>query len=244
MLFLWQLVYMLQIFPPLLFPSLLSIGQSLWDGIIYQGMSWSLLYSLWFIVRGLFYGIVLALFFSALSIANKTVHKVYYMFISLFDPLPGIALLPLVILWFGVGEGAILFLIIHSVLWPLSRSILDGFATVPLIYVESGKNFGLRGFRLVKDIYITAALPHILSGLKTGWGRAWRALIAVEMIFGVSGAMGGIGWYIYISRYKLDTPGVFASVVLILIAGLIVEYGIFGYFEKKTIKKWGLLNDR
>lgn len=238
---LWQIVYLTGVFPAITFPSVSSIFYALITSFTKESMIQIIGYSMSLVLKGLLFGIVLAFILSILSILSKEIYKIYTMIIAIMDPLPGIALLPLAILWFGTGEATIIFIIIHSVIWPLSRNIIDGFNAVPQLYIETGKNIGLKGIRLITGVYLPSSFPYILSGLKVGWARAWRALISAEMIFGVSGSIGGLGWYIYKKRYQLETDGVFASLIVIIIIGIIIEYGIFSQIEKRTVKKWGMV---
>ena len=122
----------------------------------------------------------------------------------------------------------------------MSRSIIDGFQSVPKIYIESGLNLGLSKFELIKDIYLPASFSSVLSGMKIGWARAWRGLISAEMIFGTTSAGAGIGWFIFMKRTNVDIAGVFAALIVIILIGVIVEYGFFHVIEKNTIKKWGI----
>jgi len=122
----------------------------------------------------------------------------------------------------------------------MSRSIMDGFSSVSRIYIEVGQNIGLKGVKMVMGIYIPAAFSRILSGIKVGWARAWRGLISVEMIFGTTGKGAGIGWYIFMRRVNFDIAGVFASLIVIIIIGIIIEYGVFRILEKNTVRKWGM----
>lgn len=243
LLFIWQICYWSGIFPELLFPSLGEIWNALVKGVTQEDLLTSIVFSLRLIGMGLFLGIVIGFILSALAILSKFFCAIYDTVVTLFDPLPGVALLPLAILWFGTGEATTVFIIVHSVLWPISRSIIDGFRSTPSIYVECGRNIGLSKGRLITDIYLPASLPSIISGLKVGWARAWRALISAEMIFGVSGAVGGLGWFIYIKRYQMDTAGTFAALVVIMIIGIIVEHLLFAQLEKHTIRKWGMVQN-
>lgn len=239
-LILWEIVFRLELFPAIMFPSLLSIGKSFINGFIKDGLAQMILYSLSLIARGLLIGIILAFILSSLSIVSKTINKIYSLLVSVFDLIPGVALIPLAILWFGIGEGPIIFIVIHSIIWPMSRSIIDGFQSVPKIYVESGLNLGLTKFELIKDIYLPASFSSVLSGMKIGWARAWRGLISAEMIFGTTSAGAGIGWFIFMKRTNVDIAGVFAALIVIILIGVIVEYGFFHVIEKNTIKKWGI----
>src|SRR5690606_24287225 len=158
----------------------------------------------------------------------------------MLNPLPAIALLPLALLWFGLGEGSLIFVLVHSVLWPLALSTYAGFLGVSETQRMAGRNYGLKGVRFVALILVPAALPAILSGLKVGWAFAWRTLIAAELVFGATSSQGGLGWYIYQNRNELYTDNVFAGLTVVIITGLLVENLIFNGLERITIKRWGM----
>ncbi|SFK93358.1 NitT/TauT family transport system permease protein [Lachnospiraceae bacterium KH1T2] len=228
---------------PLLFPSLEKIGKSFIEGFTKDNLIEYVIYSMGLIIKGLGIGILLALIFSGFSAVSKSFSSIYNFVVSVMDLIPGIALLPLAILWFGIGKTTVVVIVVHGVLWPMSRNIMDGFRSIPSIYIESGKNLGLNGIELVKDIYLPASFNSVLSGLRVGWARAWRGLISIEMVFGTTGSGAGIGWYIFMKRTNLDTAGVFASLLVIIFIGLIVEYGIFHLIEVKTVRKWGIIKN-
>lgn len=237
---LWQIVYQLNIFPELMFPSAIEIGKAFVNAFRNDSLLQMTGYSIKLIGKGLGAGILLALSLSALSMINKTFHSLYSMVVSMFDLIPGVALIPIVVLWFGIGENTILVIVIHSVLWPLSRSIIDAFLSIPKQYIEAGQNLELSKLRLVFDVYLPASFERILSGLRVGWARAWRGLISAEMIFGTTGAGAGIGWYIFLKRTTMDIPGVYAALLVIILIGSIVEYIIFYKIETHTVRKWNM----
>ncbi len=131
----------------------------------------------------------------------------------MFNPLPAIALLPLALIWFGLGYGSIVFVIVHSVLWAVALNTHSGFLSVSNTLRMVGRNYGLSGLRYVGGILIPAAFPSILTGLKIGWAFAWRTLIAAELVFGVSSGSGGLGWFIYENKNQLEIPAVFAGLL-------------------------------
>lgn len=199
------------------------------------------MYSMSLILKGLVIGIILAFIFSSIAVVSKTFHAIYHLVVSICDLLPGVALLPLAITWFGIGEPTIIFIVIHSILWPMSRNIMDGFQSISNIYIESGRNIGLKGMSLVKGVYLPAAFTHVLSGMRVGWARAWRGLLSVEMIFGTTGSGAGIGWFIFMKRTNVDIAGVFAALIVIIIIGVIIEYVVFNTIERNTVRKWGMV---
>src|SRR3546814_8530940 len=109
----------------------------------------------------------------------------------MFNPLPAIALLPLALIWFGLGEGSLIFVLVHSVLWAVALNTHSGFLSVSPTLRMVGRNYGLSGFLYVRQILIPAAFASILSGLKIGWAFAWRTLIAAVFVFGLSSGYGG-----------------------------------------------------
>ncbi len=227
----------------LIFPTLETIGKAFVDNFVkgYGGLSlWVYIgNSMLMLLEGLAIGIVLAFAFSGLSIVSPVFHDVYDLLVSIFDLLPGVALLPVVIVIFGVKPGVIVFLVIHAVIWPMSRNVLDGFRAVPQIYVESGKNIGLTGSSLIFGVYLPASVSYIVSGLKVGWARAWRGLISAEMIFGVASTP-GIGLFINQMRTNMKNAEMYATLIVIIIIGLVVQYGILEPIENHTVKKWGM----
>jgi NitT/TauT family transport system permease protein len=159
---------------------------------------------------------------------------------DVLNPVPAIALLPLALIWFGLGVPSLVFVIVHSVLWAVALNTLTGFRSVPDTLRMSGRNLGLRGIRYVALILIPAAFPSILAGLKIGWAFAWRTLIAAELVFGVSSRSGGLGWYIFEARSELETDRVFAGLLAVIMIGLMVEAVIFRFIERQTVQRWGM----
>lgn len=192
------------------------------------------------LIKGYIIGTALALALSALAVSTRLGRDLLSTLTSMLNPLPAIALLPLALLWFGLGTNSLIFVLIHSVLWPMALNTYSGFLGVSDTLRMTGRNYGLSGLRYVWHILIPAALPSILSGLKIGWAFAWRTLIAAELVFGASSGQGGLGWYIFQNRNELYTDRVFAGLASVIIIGLLVETLIFATIERITIKRWGM----
>ena len=170
---------------------------------------------------------------------NDAFYAIYNMVVTICDLLPGIALLPVVIVIVGIRPEVIVFLVVHAVIWPMSRNLLDGFQAVPSIYTEAGRNIGLRGFSLLINVHLPSAMSYIVSGIKVGWARAWRGLISAEMIFGIASCP-GIGLFINQMRTNMNNAEMYATLIVIIIIGLIVQYGVLTPIEKHTVVKWGM----
>jgi NitT/TauT family transport system permease protein len=185
-------------------------------------------------------GLLLATVFTTIAVSTRLGSDVLSTLTAMFNPVPAIALLPLALIWFGLGTPSLVFVIIHSVLWAVALNTLTGFRSVPTVLRMSGRNYGLKGIRYVAFILIPAAFPSILAGLKIGWAFAWRTLIAAELVFGVSSRSGGLGWYIFEARAELETSRVFAGLLAVVLIGLTVEAVIFRFIEKHTVQRWGM----
>ncbi len=237
---LWQGIALSGRFSPLIFPSLGMILESLYYSLLNGELVRETVFSIIIILEGLILGVILAAAMSIAAIFSKWLRSLVEILTALAHPLPGIALLPIIILWLGTGRSSIVFIIVHSVVWPLLLNITAGFNATPRIYSETAQNFGVKGFALFKDIYIPASLPFVISGLKIAWARTWRALISAEMIFGAVGGTGGLGWYIFKQRVFMDTTGMFSALVIIILIGILVEEIVFSKVEAATIRKWGM----
>ncbi len=225
---------------PLLFPPasqvIASLIRSVAQGEL-PGYAWQ---SLKVLLTGMTIGAVMALGLTTLAVTTRIGSEILETLTAMFNPLPAIALLPLALLWFGLGVNSLIFVIVHSVLWPMSLNIYTGFVTVPPTLKSVGQNFGLSGWRLVAGILLPAAFPYILSGLKIGWAFAWRTIIAAELVFGVAARQGGLGWFIYLHRFELNTDLVFAGLLTVILIGLAVENLFFKWIERRTVLRWGM----
>jgi NitT/TauT family transport system permease protein len=214
--------------------------QALFTGIMSGGLLAKAWTSISVLLIGYACGIALAVVLTVLAITTRIGTDILETLTAMFNPLPAIALLPLALIWFGLGEGSLVFVLIHSVLWAVALNTHSGFMSVSLTMRMVGRNYGLTGFAYVRSILIPAAFPSILSGLKMGWAFAWRTLIAAELVFGVSSGSGGLGWFIYQNKNMLEIPSVFAGLFMVIFIGLTVENFIFKVIEHATIRKWGM----
>ncbi len=237
----WQ-VYASYVNNVLLFPTLSQTFGALVDGIISGGLLRRAWFSISLLLQGYAIGLLLAAIFTGVAIGTRIGQDLLETLTSMFNPLPSIALLPLSLLWFGLGNGSLIFVLIHSVLWAVALNTHSGFKSVSPTMRMVGRNYGLSGASYITKILIPAAFPSILAGLKIGWAFAWRTLIAAELVFGVAAGSGGIGWFIYEQKNQLEIPGVFAGLLTVILIGLLVENLIFRVIEARTVRKWGMQN--
>lgn len=224
---------------PLLFPTFTDTLKALVEATTEGNLLPATFASLTVLIKGYVLAVALALVVVSAAIAVPFLKEVLLTLTAMFNPLPAIALLPLAMLWLGLGEPSLLLVMVHAVLWPFALAALTGFEQVPETQRLVGRNYGLKGLSYVGLILIPAALPSLLSGLKIAWAFAWRTLIAAELVFGVSSRAGGLGWFVYRNRNELLTDRVFAGLVTVILIGLAVEV-LFRAVEQRTVRRWGL----
>lgn len=236
---LWEVVATLQA-NELLLPSFTATMRAFFEDMSNGIIPGRALNSLDVLLKGYVAGVVLAFVLTSLAVSTQIGRDLLSTLTSMLNPLPPIALLPLALLWFGLGQGSLIFVLIHSVLWPLALNMYTGFTSVPETLRMAGRNYGLRGLRYVLLILVPAALPAIIAGLRIGWAFAWRTLIAAELVFGASSGRGGLGWYIFQNRNELYTDRVFAGLIVVIMLGFLVENVLFRKLEQWTVIKWGM----
>jgi NitT/TauT family transport system permease protein len=242
LLVLWQAYISFMDVSPLLFAGPADVAKAFWEGWTSGKILDSTLVTLKILGMGMAIGMVVAAVLTTLATWTKIGEDVLVLLTSMLNPLPAIAILPLAILWFGLSQAALVFVIANSVTWPIAINVNMGFKTVPRTIVMVGRNLGLRGGRMVKDVLMPAALPYTITGLRTGWAFGWRTIIAAELVFGVAGGGGGLGFFINDSRTYLRIPDVFAGLVTIALIGIALE-SVFNLVERRTVIKWGMKLD-
>ena len=235
----WEL-YARRLNNPLLVPTFTATLEAFQAAIASGDIPQKVANSVVLLLKGYALGLSLAMLFTALAIMSQFGSDLLETLTSAFNPLPAIALLPLALIWFGLGDISIMFVLVHSVLWAVALNTHSGFRSVSNTMRMVGRNYGLKGPRFVAMILIPAAFPSILTGLKIGWAFAWRTLIAAELVFGVSSGKGGLGWYIYENKNMLDIPAVFAGLFTVILIGLFVENLFFRNIEIATVRRWGM----
>lgn len=235
----WQLYVSLSGVSSLLIASPLATAQQLVVDIRNGQLPSATRVSLQNLAIGLAIGILLGLTLASASAFSRTGRYLLTVLTAVFSPLPGIAILPLAMLWFGLSPAAIIFIVVFGSIWPISANTEAGFRTIRETTRMVALNLGLSRVQTVRDVFLPAALPHIIAGLRLSWAFGWRAVVGAEIVFGVAGANGGLGWYINNASYFLNPPAIFAGLVVISLLGVLLD-AIFLWVERQTIVKWGM----
>lgn len=224
---------------PLLISSPVEVIRTMVEGVLDGSLLGATFTTLRILLTAMVIGVLVAAVLTTFATWTKLGDDLLVLLTSMLNPLPAIAVLPLAILWFGLNTTSLVIVIANAVVWPIALNISMGFKTVNPTLLAVGQNMGMRGWRMVRNVLLPAALPHILSGLKTGWAFGWRTIIAAELVFGVAGGGGGLGFYINDARYFLRTPEIFAGLVTIAVIGILLDL-FFSWVERRTVVRWGM----
>jgi len=232
----WEGLALAKVWPEYIFPSPLDVLRSLAEGFKDSTFLVAIVISLRRIAVG--YGIsvilggLMGLAISRFSIVKDTVGN-----LSLgLQTLPSICWLPLALLWFGINEKAIYFVVIMGATFSITMATHAGVRNVQPIFIKAGRNMGARRMTLFREVIIPAAMPSILSGLKQGWSFAWRSLMAGELLF----VNLGLGHLLMMGRELNDMSRVIAVMIVIAVISILTDKFIFGAAESHLQRKWGL----
>lgn len=237
LLLLWALIAQLIPNPARYLPSPLAVVFSsvdlLWKGLLpdYLGQT------LWRLVLGSALGLGLGIPIGLLLGLNRTVSDMFYPILNFFQSISGIALLPIIVVWWGNSEKTVFTVILYTCFFPIAFSVLSGVRTIPVIYIHALRTLGASRLRIVRDVLIPGALPAIATGARLGIGFAWRAVIAGEMLAGRR----GLGWMIFTAQDADLTAQVILGMVLIGIIWILLDRFVLRPIETDTIQRWGLV---
>ncbi|WP_106815501.1 ABC transporter permease [Microbacterium timonense] len=161
--------------------------------------------------------------------------------ISGLQVLPSVAWVPAAIIWFGLSDATVYFVILMGAIPSIINGLIAGIDQVPPQLRRVGTVLGASRWQLATSVILPAALPGYLAGLKQGWAFSWRSLMAAEII-AVGGTIGfGLGSMLQQSRELADLAGVLGTIILILAIGILIELVFFGPLERRMLKRRGLL---
>ena len=232
----WVLLAKLKIWPPYIFPTPWGVLEALTRGFKDHSFWIAIAVSMKRMLLGYGISIVLGMVLGLGVASNKFLEETMGGLLVSLQSLPSICWLPLAVLWFGLTEKAILFVVVMGSLLSVTIAMEDGRKQMPKIYGMAGRNLGARRFKLFWHVLLPASLPYIVSGLKQGWAFAWRSLISGEMIF----VSLGLGQLLMMGRDLSDMSQVIAVMILIIGIGYIVDGLVFKTVERRLQNKWGL----
>src|SRR5437879_4226068 len=233
---LWTLLAELKIWPPYLFPTPWGVAEALYAGFQDHTYWIAITVSMRRVLIGYAISVVAGMILGLGVASNKFLEETMGGLLVSLQSLPSICWWPLALLWFGLNQNAILFVVIMGSLLSVTLAMEDGRKQMPKIYGMAGRNLGARGFQLFWHVLLPASLPFVVSGLKQGWAFAWRSLITAEMLY----LSLGLGQVVMVGRETSNTNAVIAVMLLIIAIGYLVDGVIFKAMERHLHHKWGL----
>lgn len=235
----WQFVVWREWKPRFVLPGPVDVWRELWADI---GTS-ELWRAVGFTMRRALVGFGVSLLVGGalgLAVARARVLRVALgSLITGLQTMPSIAWFPLAILLFKISESAILFVVILGAAPSIANGIIAGVDSVPPVLRRVGITLGARGPALYRDIVIPAAMPTVLTGLKQGWAFSWRSLMAGELLVIIPGTQ-SLGTRLQFAREFSDSEGLLATMVVILVIGILVDGLVFGQVERVVLSRRGL----
>jgi NitT/TauT family transport system permease protein len=234
---LWQLVYMLEVFPKLSLPSPFAVGQTIIELVLDFTLIEGTALTLWRLFLGFMISIMLGMGIGLMMIKFPQFGKTLSSFAVGLQSFPSIAWIPFAILLIGFNDFGILFVVIMSCVFSVMLSTYTGIRNVPPIYLRAAKNMGAKGFSLFRHVLIPAATPSLIMGMRQAWSFAWHALIGAEMLITT---LVGLGYILSVGREFSNMSQIIATMIVIFTIGLIFDRIVFIKIEEKVRDRWGL----
>jgi len=235
---LWQAFAWWGPFPPKLFPGVDKIVSAfvrlIVTGILPVHAFWTLVR----LVVGFGLGAALGVAVGMAMGRSRWAEDLLLPIVSVGNPIPGLAYAPLFVIWFGLGDVPAILLVGFAASFPVAVNTWTGVKTVKEIWIRAARSMGAGERQLFRKVVLPGALPYLLTGLRLGLARAWRVLIAVEMLTSVRL---GLGWLIFGAREFLNTDVMLAGIAVIGLVGLGLEKLVFERLERFTVVRWGML---
>lgn len=233
----WEAVFRLKVWPPYLFPSPGDVFQAFTFGLGDSSFLIALAVSLKRILIGysisLFLGAGLGVLVGRFKSLDETVGSL----MLALQVLPSICWLPLAILWFGLSEMAIQFVVVMGALLSIAIATDSGIKNISPLYLRAARTMGIEGLDLYTRVIFPAALPSVVTGMKLGWSFAWRSLMAGELLF----VSLGLGQLLQTGRELNDMAQVIAVMLMIVAVGLFFDQLVFAPLERRVRRQWGLV---
>ncbi len=231
----WEVASRVGVWPRFLFPAPSEVLQTLLQGFADRTFIFGILASMRRILLGYSISLVAGVLLGLGISRNKLIAETIGSLILGLQTLPSICWLPLALLWFGLNESAIIFVVVMGALLSITTATESGIKNAPPLLIKAGQNMGARGPRLLFEVIVPAALPSIITGMKQGWSFAWRSLMAGELLYGSV----GLGNLLTVGRELNDMSQVLAVMLIIIIIGLCADYLVFTRLERGMRRRWG-----
>jgi NitT/TauT family transport system permease protein len=222
--------------PSYTFADPVDVGHTLVDGFRSGVFELAILVTMRRLIIGYVISLIIGVLLGLLIGRNRYAKETLGSLVLGLQALPSVCWVPFALLWFGLSENAMTFVVVMGALFSITLGVEAGVKTTPPLYLKAARNMGAQGWALISEVTLPAALPSILSGLKQGWTFAWRSLMAAELIYITTQSLGG---QLNMGRELSDYAQLIAVMVIIITIGVLTELLIFGPFERRVRERWG-----
>lgn len=219
-----------------MFPRLTDVLQTLFKGIVDGQITLAILKSMSRLLIGFSVATLLGIFLGYLIWRYKYIEDTLGFLVTALQSIPSIVWFPLAIIWFGLNDFSILFIVTIGATWTMTINATSGFKNVPILYQRVAKTFGSKGFHFLRTVILPASVPQIIAGLRIAWAFSWRALMAGELL----GAGGGLGHLLEMGRSLGQMDLVISVMIIIGVIGTIMDNLVFLRLERRVQEKWGI----
>jgi len=232
---LWLVLGLLELWPSYVFPTLQGVVGALAKGIGRGTLQMAILGSMRRLAVGYSIALAAGILTGFLMAGMSWFKNTFGLLVLGLQTLPSICWLPLSILWFGLSEKAILFVVVMGAFLSIALAAEDGIRNTPKVYLQAARNLGARGWTLYRMVILPSAMPTLLTGMKLGWSFAWRSLMAGELIYAVP----GLGFMLNMGRELNDMNQVIAVILVIMLIGIVMDKLFFSVLERSVRSRWG-----
>jgi NitT/TauT family transport system permease protein len=190
-------------------------------------------------VKGYALALVLGVAVGSAVANSKILRSAFGSFITGLQTMPSVVWFPMAILLFGLSENAIFFVVVLGAAPSIANGLISGIDQVPPIYLRAGRALGAKGLVFYRRVMLPAALPGFVGGLKQGWAFAWRSLMAGELLVIIKGHT-SIGTIMQNAKDVSDAKELMATMIVVLIIGILVDALVFGRLQRAVNRRWGL----
>jgi NitT/TauT family transport system permease protein len=237
----WQCLAVAHVFSPALTPPLgmiwRSMGTLVADGSIFIHIAATFAR----VLAGMAIGCVVGTTAGILIGRSRRAERISSPLLSVLMPIPSLAWVPLLVLWFGLGMRVSIIVVAYATVFPMIYSSWTGVRSINPLWIKSASAMGASRQFMFRHVILPGALPHIIGGLRLAFGRGWIAVIGAELL---SATDWGLGRLIFEAKEWLSTDIVLGTLLIIGLFGLITESAVFQVIERVTIQRWGMTGRR
>ncbi|RKQ13678.1 ABC transporter permease subunit [Lysinibacillus endophyticus] len=244
----WEAISKFEVFPAFMWPPFIipndpggvTVIKTLINGLISGQLLEATGSSIVRLLVGFVIAVIIGLVLGFLIYKYKIIDDTIGFFVTTLQAIPNIVWMPLAILWFGLGVGSVIFIVILGAALSITITSSTAFKSVNPLLIRVAKTMGSSGFHLFRTVIFKATVPQLIAGLRLAWALAWRAVLAGELL----GGSGGLGTLLDLGRSIQAMDLIFSIMIIIGVIGSLIDNFIFVKLERYVFRKYGIQSNR